>query len=82
MLDRIRFRVRTGGEESEWKIEGLSEDGYGLWLTKTGSEAPREIPAGNTTGGNPVLMLSEWPLGTSGMIMTSWASTLPVELIK
>ncbi len=106
-LDRIRFRVRTGSEESEWQIEGLSEDGYGLWLTRSGSGSPRIEPGGDqaalytnvsdgaVTGGTvpgeagpaasgetAVLLLSGWPEGINGMTMTSWASTLPVRLMK
>lgn len=82
VLDRIRFRLRVEGEESEWEIEGLSEDAYGLWLTKSEANVPREIPAGESTDGRPLLMFSEWPRGTNGMIMTNWATTLPVELME
>ena len=82
-LEGIRFRVQAGGALSEWEIEGLSEDGYGLWLTKHGAPDPSEEAADEVNSReNPLLLLSRWPKGTNGMPMTGWASTLRVQVTE
>jgi len=71
-LRQVRFALGTEGNRTEWKMSGLSEEGYCLVLEGPGIEAT----------GKPVLLLSKWPTGTNGKPMTGWASTLPAELIK
>lgn len=72
-LDRISFRLGSGGKETACQVKELTEEGHCLIL------APAVDPG---TGGAYKLLLSEWPKGVNGMAATGWASTLPVACQK
>ncbi len=67
-----RSAARTEGSAEELPLELLrtGDEGYHVVLA-----APEKIGPGEWQ-----LRFSRWPVGTNGMEVTSWASTLPVSL--
>jgi len=76
-LMKSRPVIQTGNIAIPAKVESIEDNGYCIKLELETEVNPE---SGLNTESDLVLVMSDWPAGMNGMMMTAWASALMVSV--